>query len=88
MHITNESLSEFLFSFLLLFDKLARFEKNSFMGCGASNNVVNDDTQPVSNAPIPTELRSSQQQKQCAAEQVSFAPKTSTTGNRWQKIIT
>lgn len=55
------------------------------MGCGASNNVVDNEAQPVSNAPIPSTSRSSQRQKQQqqdVTEQPVIAPQTSRTGKR------
>ena len=67
------------------------------MGCGASNNVVNNDVQPVSNAPVPSTSRSSQRQKQQqqqqqqhqqgGTEQPVVAPQTSTTGKRLFKFF-
>ncbi|UJR15063.1 hypothetical protein I4U23_002034 [Adineta vaga] len=53
------------------------------MGCGTSNNVVNNDTQPVSNASFPPASIPSQrqqQQNQRVTEHVVTASQTSKTG--------
>jgi hypothetical protein len=64
------------FSFSLLLNR-ALFLKKLSMGCGASNNLVTDDEQIVSNANIAPP---SQQKQQAITEHHSI-PQPASTGN-------